>query len=94
KNPINRNKTHQYEDKNRGEGWDDNPNDDWTKRTQMQKDPPDNHSDRESTWTEDEAPQHQVAISQSKQLTQQTQRVQQTQIQPKQQAPTQVPKKN
>ncbi|KAA6401857.1 MAG: hypothetical protein EZS28_002618 [Streblomastix strix] len=37
KNPINWNRTHQFEDKNRGEGWDDNPNDDWTKRTQMQK---------------------------------------------------------
>ncbi|KAA6390571.1 MAG: hypothetical protein EZS28_013903 [Streblomastix strix] len=31
----------------------------------MQKDPPDNHSDRESTWTEDEAPQHQSIIDTS-----------------------------
>ncbi|KAA6402915.1 MAG: hypothetical protein EZS28_001556 [Streblomastix strix] len=38
KNPINRNRTHQFENRNREEGWDGNPNDDWTKRTQMQKD--------------------------------------------------------
>ncbi|KAA6390379.1 MAG: hypothetical protein EZS28_014097, partial [Streblomastix strix] len=93
KNPIIWNRTHQFEDKNRGEGWDDNPNDDWTKRTQMQKDTPDNYSDRESTWKEDEAPQHQVAVLQSKQHTQQTQRVQQVQKQLKQQAPAQAPKK-
>ncbi|KAA6367431.1 MAG: hypothetical protein EZS28_037043, partial [Streblomastix strix] len=93
KNPINWNKTHQFDDKNRGEGLDDNPNDYWTKRTPMQKDPPDNQSDKESTWTEDEAPQHQVAIPQPKQQTQQTQRLQQTQTQPKQQAPSQVLKK-
>ncbi|KAA6377361.1 MAG: hypothetical protein EZS28_027111, partial [Streblomastix strix] len=92
KNPIDWNKTHQYEDKIGGEGWDDNPNDDWIKRTQMQKDAPDNHSDRDSTWTEDEAPQLQVSTLQSKQPTQQTQRVQQKQIQPKQQAPAQIPK--
>ncbi|KAA6394466.1 MAG: hypothetical protein EZS28_010003 [Streblomastix strix] len=85
--------THQFEDNNRGEGWDDNPNDDWTKRTQMQKDPPDNHSDRESTWTEDEAPQHHVTPPQLKQPAQQTQQVQQIHVQPKQQAPAQVPKK-
>ncbi|KAA6355660.1 MAG: hypothetical protein EZS28_048813, partial [Streblomastix strix] len=92
KNPINWNRTHQFEDKNREEGWDDNPNDDWTKRTQMQKDPPDNRSDRDSTWTEDEALQHQVTTPQSKRPAQQTQKVQQIQIQPKQQAPTQIPK--
>ncbi|KAA6360816.1 MAG: hypothetical protein EZS28_043657, partial [Streblomastix strix] len=92
KTPINWNRTHQFEDKNRGEGWDDNPNDDWTKRTQMQKDPPDNRSDRDSTWTEDEVPQHQVSTPQSKQPTQQTQSVQQIQVQPKQQAPAQIPK--
>ncbi|KAA6388216.1 MAG: hypothetical protein EZS28_016255, partial [Streblomastix strix] len=92
KNPINWNRTHQFEDKNRGVGQDDNPNDDWTKRTQMQKDAPDNHSDRDSTWTEDEVPQHQVSTPQSKQPTQQTQRVQQIQVQPKQQAPSQIPK--
>ncbi|KAA6363794.1 MAG: hypothetical protein EZS28_040679, partial [Streblomastix strix] len=85
KNPINWNRTHQYEDKNRGEGWDDNPNDDWTKRTQMQKDPPENHSDRDSIWTEDEAPQHHVATPQPKQPAQQTQTVHQIQVQPKQQ---------
>ncbi|KAA6361393.1 MAG: hypothetical protein EZS28_043081 [Streblomastix strix] len=93
KNLINWNWTLQYEDKNRGEGWDDNPNDDWTKCTQMQKDPPDNHSDRDSTWTEDEAPQHHVATPQPKQQAQQIQRVQQIQVQPKQQATVQVPKK-
>ncbi|KAA6375045.1 MAG: hypothetical protein EZS28_029429 [Streblomastix strix] len=89
KNPINWNKTHQYE----GECWDDNPNDDWTKRTQMQKDPPDNHSDKDSTWSEDEAPQHHATPPQPKQPIQQTQRVQQIQVQPKQQAPALVPKK-
>ncbi|KAA6340889.1 MAG: hypothetical protein EZS28_052500, partial [Streblomastix strix] len=59
----------------------------------MQKDPSDNHSDRESTWTEDEVPQHHVTPTQPKQPAQQTQRVQQIQVQPKQQAPTQIPKK-
>ncbi|KAA6372185.1 MAG: hypothetical protein EZS28_032288, partial [Streblomastix strix] len=68
--------THQYDDKNRGEGWYDNPNDDWTKRTQMQKDPPDNLSDRDSTWTEDEVPQHQVATPLHKQPVLQSQIVQ------------------
>ncbi|KAA6369588.1 MAG: hypothetical protein EZS28_034886 [Streblomastix strix] len=93
KNPINWNRTHQYEDKHRGEGWDDNPNDEWTKRTQMQKDPPDNHSGKDSAWTEDEASQHHATPSQPKQPTQQTQRVQQIQVQPKQQAPALVQKK-
>ncbi|KAA6399183.1 MAG: hypothetical protein EZS28_005290 [Streblomastix strix] len=51
KNLLNWNSTHQYEE----EGWDDNPNDEWTKRTQMQKDQPDNHNDKDSIWTEDEA---------------------------------------
>ncbi|KAA6374219.1 MAG: hypothetical protein EZS28_030254, partial [Streblomastix strix] len=92
KNPINWYRTHQFEDKNREEGWDDNPNDDWTKRTQMQKDPPNNRSDRDSTWAEDEVPQHQVSTPQSKQPAQQIQRVQQIQVQPKQQAPAQIPK--
>ncbi|KAA6317174.1 MAG: hypothetical protein EZS28_055140, partial [Streblomastix strix] len=92
KNPINWNRTHEFEDKNRGEGWDDNPNDDWTKRTQMQKDAPDNHSDRYSTWTEDEVPQLQVSTPQNKQPTQQTQRVQQIQVQLKQQVPSHIPK--
>ncbi|KAA6381190.1 MAG: hypothetical protein EZS28_023282, partial [Streblomastix strix] len=93
KNPINWNRTHQYEDKDRGEGWDDNPNDDWVKLTQMQKDQPDNHNDRDSTWTEDEAPQHHPTPPQPKQPTQQTQRVQQIQVQPKQQAPVLAQKK-
>ncbi|KAA6327377.1 MAG: hypothetical protein EZS28_053825, partial [Streblomastix strix] len=93
KNPINWNRTHQYEDKDRGEGWDDNPNDDWIKLTQMQKDQPDNHNDRNSTWTEDEAPQHHPTPPQPKQPTQQTQRVQQIQVQPKQQAPVLAQKK-
>ncbi|KAA6354475.1 MAG: hypothetical protein EZS28_049998, partial [Streblomastix strix] len=91
-NPINCNRTHQHEDRNREEGWDDNPNDDWTKRTQMQKDPG-NHSDRDSTLTEDEVPQHQVATSQPKQPAHQTQRVQQIQVRPKQQILTHAPKK-
>ncbi|KAA6368286.1 MAG: hypothetical protein EZS28_036186, partial [Streblomastix strix] len=89
KNPINWNRTHQYE----GKACDDNPNDEWTKRTQMQKDPPDNHNDKDSTWTEDEAPQRHVTQPQPKQSTQQTQRVQQIQVQPKQQVPAQIPKK-
>ncbi|KAA6360071.1 MAG: hypothetical protein EZS28_044402, partial [Streblomastix strix] len=93
KNTISWNRTHQYDDKNREEGQDDNPNDDWTKRTQMQKDQPDNHSDRESTWTENEVPQHQVTTPLPKQPVRQAQRVQQIQVQPKQQAPAQVPKK-
>ncbi|KAA6366157.1 MAG: hypothetical protein EZS28_038316 [Streblomastix strix] len=93
KNPINWNRTHQYEDKDRGEGWDDNINDDWVKRTQMQKDPPDNHNDRDSSWTEDEAPQHHSTQPQPKQPIQQTQRVQQIQIQPKQQVPVLMQRK-
>ncbi|KAA6314780.1 MAG: hypothetical protein EZS28_055525, partial [Streblomastix strix] len=71
KNPINWIRTQQYE----GESWDENPNDEWTKRTQMQKDPPDNHNDKDSTWTEDEAPQHHATPPQPKQPAQQTQRV-------------------
>ncbi|KAA6364837.1 MAG: hypothetical protein EZS28_039635, partial [Streblomastix strix] len=49
KNPINWNRTHQYDDKKREEGWNDNSNDDWTKRTLILKDAPDSHSDRVST---------------------------------------------
>ncbi|KAA6379880.1 MAG: hypothetical protein EZS28_024594 [Streblomastix strix] len=49
KNPLNWNRTHQYDIKNRGKSWDDNPNDERTKRTQMQKDLLENHSDRNST---------------------------------------------
>ncbi|KAA6374999.1 MAG: hypothetical protein EZS28_029476 [Streblomastix strix] len=93
KNPTNWNMTHQNDDKNRGEGWDDNPNDDWTKRTQMQKDQPDNHSDKDSAKTEDEILQHHVSTPQSKQPVLPTQRIQQDHIQPKQQAPTQIPKR-
>ncbi|KAA6377749.1 MAG: hypothetical protein EZS28_026727 [Streblomastix strix] len=59
----------------------------------MQKDPIENHSDRNSTWTEDEVPQHHVATPQYKQPAQQTQIIQQIQVQPKQQASVQVPKK-
>ncbi|KAA6335252.1 MAG: hypothetical protein EZS28_052986, partial [Streblomastix strix] len=59
----------------------------------MQKDPPDNHSDRDSTQIEYEVPFHHVATPQPKQPVQQTQRVQQIQVQPKQQVPAQVPKK-
>ncbi|KAA6370094.1 MAG: hypothetical protein EZS28_034380, partial [Streblomastix strix] len=94
KNPINWNRTHKYEDNDRGEGWDDNQNDDWVKRTQMQKDPPDNHNDRDSTWTEDEAPQHHPTPPQPKQPTQQTEKIEQIQVQRKQQAPVLTQKKN
>ncbi|KAA6396579.1 MAG: hypothetical protein EZS28_007894 [Streblomastix strix] len=93
KNPINWNRTNQNDNWNRGEGWDDNLNDDWTKRIQMRKDLMENHNDRDSTWTEYEVPQHHVAMPQLKQPAQQTQRVQQIQVQLKQQAPAQVPKK-
>ncbi|KAA6398397.1 MAG: hypothetical protein EZS28_006081 [Streblomastix strix] len=89
KNPINWNRSHQYE----GESWDDNPNDEWTKRTQMQKDPPDNHNDKDSTWTEDDAPQHHVTSPHPKYPAKHTQRVQQIQVQPKQQSPALVQKK-
>ncbi|KAA6322172.1 MAG: hypothetical protein EZS28_054466, partial [Streblomastix strix] len=81
----------EYDNRNREEGQDDNPNDEWTKRTQMQKDPPENHNDRYLTWTKDIAPQHLVATPQPKQPVQQTQRVKQVQVQPKQQAPAQIP---
>ncbi|KAA6401184.1 MAG: hypothetical protein EZS28_003290 [Streblomastix strix] len=73
-------------------GWYDNSNDEWTKRTQMQKDPPENHSDRDSNWTEDEVPQNQITAPQPKQSVKQTQRIQHVQIQPKQQAPVQIPR--
>ncbi|KAA6359193.1 MAG: hypothetical protein EZS28_045280 [Streblomastix strix] len=76
----------------RGEGLDDNPKDKWTKRTQMQKDQPENHSDRDSTWTEDEVPQNQITTSQPKQPVQQTQRIQQVQVQPKLQALVHLPR--
>ncbi|KAA6364257.1 MAG: hypothetical protein EZS28_040215, partial [Streblomastix strix] len=79
-------------EKRKRENWDDNPNDEWIKRTQMQKDTSENHSDKDSTWTEDEAPQNQITTSQPKQPVHQTQRVQQVQVQPKQQAPAQVPR--
>ncbi|KAA6367866.1 MAG: hypothetical protein EZS28_036607, partial [Streblomastix strix] len=55
KNPLNWNRTLKYDNRNRGESWGDDPNDKWTKRTQMQKDPPENHSDKDSIWTEDGA---------------------------------------
>ncbi|KAA6396804.1 MAG: hypothetical protein EZS28_007666 [Streblomastix strix] len=58
----------------------------------MQKDPPENHSDSYSTWTEDEAPQHLVATSQPQQPVLPTQRIQQVQIQPKQQTTVQIPR--
>ncbi|KAA6392775.1 MAG: hypothetical protein EZS28_011698 [Streblomastix strix] len=59
----------------------------------MRKDPLDNHSDRDSTQIEDEAPQYHVKSPQPIISAQQTQKVQQIQVHPKQQAPTQVPKK-
>ncbi|KAA6385562.1 MAG: hypothetical protein EZS28_018914 [Streblomastix strix] len=93
KNPINWNRIHKYDNRNREEGWDENSNDDCTKRTQMQKDPPENHRDKDSTWTEDNFPEHHVATPQPKQPAQQTQRVQQVQVQPKQQVPAKEPKK-
>ncbi|KAA6367850.1 MAG: hypothetical protein EZS28_036624 [Streblomastix strix] len=93
KNPINWNRTHQYDERSRDEDQDDNPNDDWKKLSQMQNDLTEKHSDRDSTWTEDKVPQHNIATPQPKKPAQQTQRVQQIQVQPKQQAPAQVPKK-
>ncbi|KAA6358847.1 MAG: hypothetical protein EZS28_045626, partial [Streblomastix strix] len=88
-NPLKWNRTHQYDNRDRGEGWDDDPNDEWTNRTQMQKDATENHKDRDSTKTEDEASQHQVTASQPEQLVQPTQRIQQVQVQPKQQTTVQ-----
>ncbi|KAA6374202.1 MAG: hypothetical protein EZS28_030269, partial [Streblomastix strix] len=92
KNPLNWNRAHQCDNRNRREGWDDNPNNDLTKRTQMQKVPPENHSNRDSSRTEYEVPQHQVATPQLKQPIQQAQRIQQIQVQPKQQILAQAPK--
>ncbi|KAA6344773.1 MAG: hypothetical protein EZS28_052215, partial [Streblomastix strix] len=48
---------------------------------------------RDSTWTEDEIPQPHVATPHPKYPAQQTQKVQQIQVQPKQQVSAQVPKK-
>ncbi|KAA6368714.1 MAG: hypothetical protein EZS28_035757, partial [Streblomastix strix] len=58
----------------------------------MQKDPPDDHSDRDSTWTENEVYQNQITTPQPKQPAQQTQRKQQVHVQPKQQASVQIPR--
>ncbi|KAA6365602.1 MAG: hypothetical protein EZS28_038871 [Streblomastix strix] len=58
----------------------------------MQIDLPENHSDKDSTWTEDEAPQHQVTTSQLKQPAQPIQRIQQIQVQPKQYTTVQNPR--
>ncbi|KAA6399250.1 MAG: hypothetical protein EZS28_005224 [Streblomastix strix] len=92
KNPINWNRTHQYDNKNRGKGWDDNPNNEWIKRTQLQQDPLENHSDRNSSWTENEVLQNQITTPQPKLHIQQTQRIQQKQVQSKQQTPIQIPR--
>ncbi|KAA6354573.1 MAG: hypothetical protein EZS28_049899, partial [Streblomastix strix] len=67
------------------------PNDGRTILTQMQKDPPENHSDRDSNWTEDQTPQQQITAPQPKQPTPPTQRKQQVQEQPKYQIPVQIP---
>ncbi|KAA6403685.1 MAG: hypothetical protein EZS28_000798 [Streblomastix strix] len=90
--PTNWNRTHQYDKRNGGEGWDDKPNDKWIKLTQMQKDTSENHCDKDSIWTEDEAPQNQIITPQPKLLVHYTQRIQQVQVQPKQQALAQVPR--
>ncbi|KAA6362943.1 MAG: hypothetical protein EZS28_041530, partial [Streblomastix strix] len=74
------------------EGWGDDPNDEWTKRAQIQKDSIENHNDKDSTRVEDEATQHQVATPQPKQPVQHIQRIQEVQIQPKQQTPVQIPR--
>lgn len=37
-----------------GDTWFDNVEDDWTKRTQMDKDPKKHQTDKDSTWTEDD----------------------------------------
>ncbi|KAA6389247.1 MAG: hypothetical protein EZS28_015228 [Streblomastix strix] len=78
--------------KDRGEDWGYDPNDKRTKHKKMQKDPPNNYSDRDSTWTEDEAPLHQIATSQPIQPVPSTKRILQLQVQPKQQTPVQVPR--
>ncbi|KAA6376950.1 MAG: hypothetical protein EZS28_027524 [Streblomastix strix] len=92
KNPLNWNRRQQYDNRNRGEGWGDDPNDERAKRTQMRNDPLENHNDRDSTWTEDEAPQHQVATLQPKQPVLLTQQIYQIQVLPKQQTPVQIPR--
>ncbi|KAA6385029.1 MAG: hypothetical protein EZS28_019446, partial [Streblomastix strix] len=93
KNPINWNRTHQYDNSNRGVDIDDDPNDEWRKCIQMQKCLSENHSDRDSIRTEDEVQQHDVATPQPKQPALQIQRAQQIQVLSKQQAPAPVPKK-
>ncbi|KAA6387578.1 MAG: hypothetical protein EZS28_016899 [Streblomastix strix] len=85
---------HNEKDIERCKNLGDDPNDDQTKRTQMEKDKPKNHSQRDSTWTEDEAPQHKVTAPQLKQPDQQTQRIQQAPIQRKQQTKVQIPRLN
>ncbi|KAA6334622.1 MAG: hypothetical protein EZS28_053046, partial [Streblomastix strix] len=85
RNLLNWNRTHQYDNRNRGEGCADDPNDEWTKHTQMGKDPPENHFDRDSTWSEVEATQYPSAVPQPNQPVHPTQRIQQVQIYPKHQ---------
>ncbi|KAA6402055.1 MAG: hypothetical protein EZS28_002420 [Streblomastix strix] len=69
-------------------------NDEWAKHTQLEKDPSENHSDKDSIWMEDEAFQNQIIMSQPKQLVKYTQRIQKVQIQPKQKVPVQIPSQN
>ncbi|KAA6353541.1 MAG: hypothetical protein EZS28_050932, partial [Streblomastix strix] len=83
---------HQYDNKNRGECWGDDQNDKWTKLIQIQKDSSENYCDKDTTQMEDEAPQHLVAVPQPKQPVQHLQRLQQVQIQPKQQTSVQLPR--
>ncbi|KAA6395039.1 MAG: hypothetical protein EZS28_009432 [Streblomastix strix] len=91
KNPLDQNWTHWYDSRNRGECWGDDPNDKQIKPVQMEKDPSENHCNKDSTWTEDEAPQLPIAAPQPKQPVQQIQRVQQAQqIQPKYQTSVQA----
>ncbi|KAA6392914.1 MAG: hypothetical protein EZS28_011562 [Streblomastix strix] len=92
RNPLNWNRTHQYNYRNRGESWGDDLKDGSNKRIQMEKDLPENSNDRDSSWTEDDVPQHQIAASQPKQPAPPIQRIQQIHVQPKQQTTVQIPR--
>ncbi|KAA6388651.1 MAG: hypothetical protein EZS28_015823 [Streblomastix strix] len=84
------NRTHQQDNRNRRKDWDDDPNDDWAKRTQMHKDLPGNYSDKVLIWIEDKTPLRFIATPQPKQLVQQTQQIQKVRLQPKWQIPVQI----
>ncbi|KAA6401942.1 MAG: hypothetical protein EZS28_002531 [Streblomastix strix] len=69
--------------KNRRRSWNDNPNDEQKKTYTDIQDSSENQSDKDSTWTEDESLQHKVTTPKPKQPILPTQRIQQTQVQPK-----------